>query len=179
MEWDATGAGRVNILLVDDEPANLLALEAVLAEPGLNLVRAASGEEALRRVLETDFAAVLLDVHMPGLGGFETARLIRARPRSKATPVIFLTAADGDGFSAEQAYALGAVDYLTKPLLPAVLRAKVAVFVELYRKTEALKAAEGSGRTPPCGRGRSGSSWPSTSPGWGPSTSTWRPTRWW
>ncbi len=135
-------AGRVNILLVDDQPANLLALEAVLGEQGRNLVRAASGEEALRHVLETDFAAILLDVRMPTLSGFETAKLIRARPRSRATPIIFLTAADGDGFSAEQAYALGAVDYLTRPLIPLILQAKVAVFVELYQKTEALKAAE-------------------------------------
>jgi PAS domain S-box-containing protein len=135
-------AGRVNILLVDDEPANLLALEAVLGPLDQNLVRANSGEEALRLVLEMDFAAILLDVRMPGLTGFEAAKLIRSRPRSRATPIIFLTAADGDPFTAEQAYSLGAVDYLTKPLVPTILRAKVAIFVELYQKGEALKAAE-------------------------------------
>ncbi|VTR91563.1 diguanylate cyclase : Multi-sensor hybrid histidine kinase OS=Geitlerinema sp. PCC 7407 GN=GEI7407_2018 PE=4 SV=1: Response_reg: PAS_3: PAS_9: HisKA: HATPase_c [Gemmata massiliana] len=133
---------RVNILVVDDEPANVLALEAVLADLNQNVVRAGSGDEALHRVLETDFAVILMDLRMPGLSGFEAARLIRSRSRSRSTPIIFLTAADGDGFSAAEAYALGAVDYLTKPFVPTVLRAKVAVFVELYQKTEALKAAE-------------------------------------
>ncbi|VTR94395.1 response regulator sensory box histidine kinase : PAS domain S-box protein OS=Massilia sp. LC238 GN=FG94_02777 PE=4 SV=1: Response_reg: PAS_3: PAS_9: HisKA: HATPase_c [Gemmata massiliana] len=134
--------GRVDILVVDDEPANLLALEAVLADLGQNIIRAGSGDEALRRVLETDFAVIIMDLRMPGLSGFEAAQLIRTRSRSRSTPIIFLTAADGDGFSATEAYALGAVDYLTKPLVPMILRAKVAVFVELYQKTEALKAAE-------------------------------------
>ncbi len=138
----ADDATRVNVLLVDDEPANLLALEAVLGDLGPNLVRATSGEEALQHLLETDFAAVLLDVRMPTLSGFETAERIRACPRSRATPILFLTAAEGGGFSAERAYALGAVDYLTKPLVPVALRAKVAVFVDLYQKTEALRAAE-------------------------------------
>lgn len=137
----ARDVDRANILLVDDEPANLLALEAVLGSLDQNLIPASSGEEALRHVLESDFAAILLDIRMPGLSGFETAKLIRSRPRSRATPIIFLTA-DGAAFSAEEAYALGAVDYLTKPLVPLILRAKVAVFVELYQKTEALKAAE-------------------------------------
>ncbi|VTR96152.1 pas pac sensor hybrid histidine kinase : Multi-sensor hybrid histidine kinase OS=Geitlerinema sp. PCC 7407 GN=GEI7407_2018 PE=4 SV=1: Response_reg: PAS_3 [Gemmata massiliana] len=137
-----THAERVNILVVDDEPANVLALEAVLADLNQNVVRAGSGDEALRRVLETDFAVILMDLRMPGLSGFEAARLIRSRSRSRSTPIIFLTAADGDGFSATEAYALGAVDYLTKPFVPTILRAKVAVFVELYQKTEALKAAE-------------------------------------
>ena len=142
MEWGATHAGPVNILLVDDEPANILALEAMLGDLGQNLVRATSGEAALRRVLERDFAAILLDVRMPTLNGFETAKLIRGRSRSRATPIIFITAALDGELSAEEAYALGAVDYLAKPLVPTVLRAKVAVFVELHQKTEALKAAE-------------------------------------
>jgi PAS domain S-box-containing protein len=133
---------RVNILLVDDEPRNILVLEAMLASLGETLVTATSGQEALWRVLETDFAAILLDVRMPIMDGFETARLIRSRPRSKATPIIFLTAADGSGLSEEEAYGLGAVDYLTKPVVPAVLKAKVAVFAELYRKTRELEAAE-------------------------------------
>jgi PAS domain S-box-containing protein len=132
----------VNILLVDDRPENLLALEAILGELGETLVRANSGEAALKRILETDFAAVLLDVQMPGLSGFEVAKLIRSRERSRHTPVIFLTAAHADEFPIERAYALGAVDYLVKPLVPVILRAKVAVFVDLYRKSQELRAAE-------------------------------------
>jgi PAS domain S-box-containing protein len=121
---------------VDDEPANLLALRAVLEDLCPNLVEARSGEEALRRLREADYAAVLLDVQMRGLDGFETAQLIRAQERSCHTPVIFLTAYEDNRLSVEQAYALGAVDYLVKPLVPNILRAKVAGFVELYRKTE-------------------------------------------
>jgi PAS domain S-box-containing protein len=138
----AIGHDPVNILLVDDRPENLLALEAILAELGEALVRAHSGAEALRRVLEADFAAVLLDVRMPGLSGFEVAKLIRARERSRHTPILFLTAADGDDFPVEEAYALGAVDYLVKPFVPVILRAKVGVFVELFRRTREAQAAE-------------------------------------
>src|SRR5438132_11869369 len=115
----------VNILLVDDQPANLLALEAVLADLGHNLVKAHSGEEALRRLLPDDFAVILLDVQMHGLDGFETARLIRDREKSRHTPIIFLTAYEDNRLPVEQAYALGAVDYLVKPLIPVILRAKV------------------------------------------------------
>jgi PAS domain S-box-containing protein len=129
------------ILLVDDKPANLLALEAVLHELGEPLVRAGSGEEALRRLRDEDFAAVLLDVHMPGMDGFETARLIRAQRRSRGTPIIFVTA-DATDLSVEEAYAIGAVDLLTKPLVPAVLKAKVAFFVELHRSKQELQATE-------------------------------------
>src|SRR4051812_25467402 len=131
---DSPEAGReppVNILLVDDLPANLLALEAVLDGPGRNLVRATSGADALRRLLRDDFAVVLLDVNMPGLDGFAVAQLVRGRERSRHTPIIFLTAHDGDEFPVAEAYRLGAVDYLVKPLVPDVLRAKVAVFAEL------------------------------------------------
>jgi PAS domain S-box-containing protein len=136
----APAAGqRVNILLVDDQPANLLALEATLEDLGQNLVRAHSGEEALRRLAEADFAVVLLDVRMHGLDGFETAKRIRARSESAKTPIIFLTAHDDDRLSALEAYKLGAVDYLTKPLVPVILRAKVAGFVELFEKTEQVK----------------------------------------
>ena len=124
---------RADILLVDDQPANLLALEAVLDDVGDDLVRAASGEEALRLLAGRDFAVVLLDVQMPGLDGFETAKLIRGADRSRHTPIIFLTAAERDEFPVAEAYPLGAVDYLVKPLVPDVLRAKVAVFVELFR----------------------------------------------
>ena len=130
---------QANILLVDDQPANLLALEAVLEELGHRLVRAGSGEEALRRLLDQDFAVILLDVRMHGLDGFETAKLIRGRERSRNTPILFLTAHEDNRLPVEEAYALGAVDYLVKPVVPVILRAKVAVFVELFRKTEQVK----------------------------------------
>jgi CheY-like chemotaxis protein len=125
---------KVNILLVDDQPSNLLVLEAVLAGLGANLVKAYSGEEALRRLLDEDFAVVLLDVQMQGLDGFETAKLIRAREKNRFTPIIFLTAYDSNRLPVEQAYLLGAVDYLVKPLVPVILRAKVAGFIELFAK---------------------------------------------
>ncbi len=131
----------VNVLLVDDEPANLLALEVVLEPLSATLVRANSGVEALRKLQDTDFAAILLDVRMPGMDGFEAARLIRSRPRSRTTPIIFVTA-DAFELSAEEAYAMGAVDFLTKPLLPAVIKAKVAFFIELQRGKDELRAAE-------------------------------------
>ncbi len=131
----------VNVLLVDDEPANLLALEVVLEALGANLVRANSGEAALRNLQDNDFAAIVLDVRMPGLDGFETAKLIRSRPRSRSTPIIFVTA-DGSELSVEEAYAMGAVDFLTKPLMPAIIKAKVAFFIELQRGKDELRAAE-------------------------------------
>jgi PAS domain S-box-containing protein len=129
------------VLLVDDEPANLLALEAVLLELGEPLVRASSGPEALRQLRDHNFAAVLLDVRMPGMDGFEAAALIRAQRRSRATPIIFITA-DPSAVSIEQAYSLGAIDFLAKPLMPAVLKAKVAFFIELHRSKQELEAAE-------------------------------------
>src|SRR5262249_54421587 len=110
---------------MDDEPANLLALEAILHDLGPRLVCARSGEEALRHLLKEDFAAILLDVQMPGLNGFETAELIRGRKRSRYTPIIFLTGYESGDFSVRRAYTLGAVDYLIKPLIPEILRAKV------------------------------------------------------
>jgi signal transduction histidine kinase len=129
---------KADILMVDDEPGNLLALEALLEPLGQNLLRAPSGEEALRLMLRHDPAVVLLDVRMPGMDGFETARLIRQRERSRRTPVIFLTGEAGEVQSALRGYDTGAVDYLVKPLVPAVLRSKVAVFVELHRKNVEL-----------------------------------------
>jgi PAS domain S-box-containing protein len=132
-------APKANILLVDDHPANLLALEALLDDLGHNLVRASSGEEALRLLADRDFAVVLLDVQMHGLDGFETAKRIRGRDRSRHTPIIFLTAHDDNRLSPEEAYALGAVDYLQKPIVPIILRAKVAGFVELFQKTEQVR----------------------------------------
>jgi PAS domain S-box-containing protein len=130
---------KVNVLLVDDEPANLLSLEAILQDPVLNLVKAQSGEEALRRLLVDDFAVVLLDVQMVGLDGFETAKLIRGREKSRHTPIIFLTAYEDNRLPVAEAYALGAVDYLVKPLIPVILKAKVAGFVELFQKTEQVR----------------------------------------
>ena len=127
-----------DILMVDDEPRNLLALEALLQPLGQNLLRAQSGEEALRTVLEHDLAVILLDVRMPGIDGFETARLIRSRERSRYTPIIFLTGVSMEMESAFRGYEVGAVDYLTKPFVPEVLRSKVSVFVDLHKKNAAL-----------------------------------------
>ncbi len=124
------------ILLVDDSPANLLSLRAILDDLGQLLVEARSGEEALERLKAEEFAVVLLDVLMPGISGFETARLIRADDRSRHTPIIFLTAGDIDRPQLEQGYALGAVDFLVKPLIPVVLRAKVRGFVDLFQEKQ-------------------------------------------
>jgi len=132
---DAQQQEPVNILLVDDRPENLLALEAVLEDLGQNLVRATSGKEALKCVLRQEFAVILLDVQMPEMDGFETAELIRQRGRSGTTPIIFLTAYDRAHAPIARGYALGAVDYLFKPIVPEILRAKVVVFIELYKKT--------------------------------------------
>ncbi len=130
----------VDILLVDDNPTKIVALEAALAPLNQRLVRASSGREALRHLLDRDFATVILDVHMPGIDGFETAQMIRGRPRSAHTPIIFVSAINLADTDALRGYALGAVDYILAPIIPEVLRAKVAVFVELYRKTEEAKA---------------------------------------
>jgi two-component system sensor histidine kinase/response regulator len=129
----------VNILLVDDQPANLVALEAMLQGLGQNLVPAGSGREALKWLLTHEAAVVLLDVKMPDMDGFETATLIRQRDKSRHTPIIFLTAADQSQTDAVRGYAVGAVDYLVKPVVPEFVRSKVAVFVELARKTELLR----------------------------------------
>src|SRR5438874_4179683 len=115
--------GKVNVLLVDDRPDKLLALEAVLEDLGQNIVRAYSGREALRHVLTQDFAVILLDVNMPGMDGFETATLIRQRKSSEHVPIIFITAF-GDEMLA-RGYSLGAVDYILAPVVPEVLRSKV------------------------------------------------------
>jgi len=130
--------GKVSILLVDDRPEKLLALEAVLEDLGQTIVRAYSGREALRHVLNHEFAVILLDVNMPGMDGFETAQLIRQRRSSQHVPIIFITAM-GDEMHAARGYALGAVDYILSPVVPEVLRSKVAVFVDLFRKTEQVK----------------------------------------
>jgi signal transduction histidine kinase len=129
---------RVKILLVDDQPENLVALEAVLEGLGQELITANSGMEALRQMLEHDFAAVLLDVKMPDMDGFETAALIRQRERSRDTPILFLTAFRNDEHL-YKGYNMGAVDYLQKPIVPDILRSKVCVFVDLKRKADLLK----------------------------------------
>lgn len=125
----------INILLVDDHPENLIALEAILGGLGQNLVKATSGQEALRRLLHQDFAVILLDVQMPDMDGFETAALIRQRERSRNTPIIFLTAFSTSDQLMEKGYSLGAVDYLFKPIQPSILATKVTAFVELFKKT--------------------------------------------
>lgn len=130
---------KVNILLVDDHPENLLALEAILGKLGENLVKADSGEQALRCLLNQDFAVILLDVQMPGMDGFETATLIRQRERSRHTPIIFLTAFSTSDNLVFKGYSLGAVDYLFKPLEPEILTSKVTVFVDLFKKTAEVK----------------------------------------
>jgi signal transduction histidine kinase len=138
----AEAAPRAKILLVDDEPKSLYALQQLLSTLDQDLMTAASGEEALRLVLENDFAVVLLDVRMPGIDGFETARLIRGRGRSRLTPIIFLTAAADEMASMFRGYEVGAVDYLMKPVVPEVLKSKVAAFVELHGKSERLRQSE-------------------------------------
>jgi len=124
--------------VVDDHPDKLVALEAILAELGQNVVKVGSGKEALRALLHGDFAVILLDVSMPVMDGFETAALIRTRPRCEHTPIIFITAY-GDETHVARGYRLGAVDYILTPVVPEVLRAKVSVFVELFRKTEEIR----------------------------------------
>jgi PAS domain S-box-containing protein len=124
---------KVNILLVDDVPANLFALRELLADLDHNLVEAKSGEEALRCLLKDNFALVLLDVHMPSLDGFETAKLIRGPRNSRYIPIIFVTAGDIERSQIEEGYALGAVDFLVKPLVPFILKAKVRGFIELFQ----------------------------------------------
>src|SRR5437016_10860316 len=127
-----TADGTTNILVVDDLPEKLLVYRAMLDELGQNMIEARSGEEALKQVLQHDFSVILLDVNMPTLDGFETARLIRRRKRSTHTPIIFVTAF-ADEVRTMEGYAHGAVDFMMTPLVPEILRAKVRVFVELFR----------------------------------------------
>jgi two-component system sensor histidine kinase/response regulator len=129
---------RVKILVVDDQPENLLSAEAVLETLGETVVKAESGREALRHMLDNDFAVILLDVMMPDMDGFETASLIRQRERSRHTPIIFVTALGRSEEHIRRGYDVGAVDYITKPFVPEFLRSKVSVFVELNRKTTEL-----------------------------------------
>jgi len=130
---------KVSILVVDDRADKLLAYEVMLAELNQDIVCARSGKEALRHLLQRDFAAILLDVNMPGLDGFETAALIRQRQRSETTPIIFVSAVNDTVSHISRGYSLGAVDYILTPVVPDILRAKIAVFVELFKKTEQIK----------------------------------------
>ena len=129
---------KIDILLVDDQPANLFALETLLAGKDYTLVQAASGPEALRCVLKQEFALILLDVRMAGMDGFETAALIRKRHQSAHTPIIFITATNSNENHVSQGYSLGAVDYIYKPIVPEILKAKVHVFAELHRNTREI-----------------------------------------
>jgi len=139
----ATGSSaietKVDILLVDDDATKRFALTAILAPLGQNVVEAASGPDALRQLLRQDFAVILLDVRMPGMDGFEAAQLIRQRPRSELTPIIFVTALDRAETDMGRGYDLGAVDFVFAPVVPAILRAKVSVFVELYKAQQELR----------------------------------------
>lgn len=130
---------NVNILLVDDQPKNLLALSAVLDSLGQNLVTATSGEQALKCLLQEEFAVILLDVQMPVMDGFETAKLIRSRPSLQHTPIIFITAINRDDAYVKKGYSLGAVDYVLKPIVPEILLSKVAAFISLFKMTQQVK----------------------------------------
>ena len=129
---------RTNILIVDDRPDKLLVLETILQDLGQNVVVAHSGDEALKRVLEHDFAVILLDVNMPGMDGLETAAFIRSRQRTAHTPIIFVTAY-ADEIHTARGYSLGAVDYILAPIIPEVLRSKVKVFVQLHRMAHQIQ----------------------------------------
>ncbi len=136
---DAAVGPIAKILIVDDDPAKLVALRTLLEPLGDNVVEARSGADALRHLLKEDFAVILLDVRMPIMNGFETAELIRQRPASELTPIIFVTALDQAQTDMGRGYELGAVDFVFSPIVPAILRAKVTVFVELYKSQQELK----------------------------------------
>src|SRR5580658_7769543 len=139
MESAMESEERVKVLIVDDHPENLVALESVLEDPGLILTRAYSGMEALKFLLEEEYAVILLDVQMPGMDGFETATLIRAREKTRNIPILFLTAINKSDTHVFQGYSVGAIDYVFKPFEPEVLRAKVSAFIEIYRNTRKLQ----------------------------------------
>src|SRR6478672_8831561 len=130
---------KVNILLVDDQPAKLLSYEVILRELGENLLKAPSAQVAFEYLLKSEIAVILVDVYMPDLDGFELARMIREHPRFQKTAIIFVSAVLLTDLDFLQGYRYGAVDYLSVPVIPEILRAKVKVFVELYRKTQQLE----------------------------------------
>lgn len=134
------GRSGAKILMVDDRPENLLALEAILQGLGHELIKASSGEDALKCLLKHDVAVILLDVQMPGMDGFETAGHVKRREKTREIPILFLTAIDGEAHQAFRGYAAGGVDYLAKPFDPWVLKAKVGVFVGLYERRRQLVA---------------------------------------
>jgi signal transduction histidine kinase len=137
-------SSKANILIVDDQADGLESLESVLRELGETIVRASSGQEALALALGRDFAVILLDVRMPEMDGFETARYLRSRPKTRHTPIIFVTGVDESALNIERGYQVGAVDCLFKPYVPEVLRSKVRFFLDLHRKSEALEEAKRS-----------------------------------
>jgi PAS domain S-box-containing protein len=139
---DRAPSPKIPILLVDDQAPNILALESLLGDDEYALVKAASGPEALDCMLKEEFALVLLDVQMPGMDGFETAERIRKQPRSIHTPIIFISATSAADDRASRGYSLDAVDYIDKPVIPAILKTKVRVFVELYKKSKSLEMIE-------------------------------------
>jgi response regulator RpfG family c-di-GMP phosphodiesterase len=130
---------QVNVLMVDDQPAKLLSYEAILADVGVNLIKATSGREALEHLLKAEIAVVLMDVSMPEIDGFELAAMIRDHPRFQRTAIIFVSAVRLTDLDRLQGYQLGAVDYIPVPVIPEILRAKVSVFAELARKTRELE----------------------------------------
>lgn len=130
---------KINILIVDDRPENLLTMESVLEGPGLDIIKASSGNEALGKMLDFDFALVLLDVQMPGMDGFETAELMRGSEKTKHVPIIFVTALSKDQKYVFRGYESGAVDYLFKPLEPEILKSKVKIFCELYTQKQIIQ----------------------------------------
>src|SRR6202171_4290561 len=134
-----TKQDKINILLVDDQPANLLSYEAILYDLGENLIKATSGREALEHLLKSEIAVVLVDVCMPDLDGFQLAAMIRDHPRFKKTAIIFISAIHLSDMDRLRGYEMGAVDYVPVPVIPEVLKAKVRVFAELYRKTRELE----------------------------------------
>src|SRR5690625_4211288 len=133
-----TSDGKINILLVDDRPENLLAIEAVIDEDEYRLAKANSGEEALKCLLKDNFALILLDVQMPGMDGFTTAKVIKAREKTKHIPILFITANNMDSEHVFMGYAVGAIDYILKPVDPLILKVKVERFVDIYKMEQRL-----------------------------------------
>ena len=131
--------GRPRILLVDDQPSRLVTYEAILADLEVRTISASSGSDALHQLLKQDFAAILLDVNMPGMDGFEVARLIRGHPRLERTPIIFVTGAEVSAIDQLKSYEVGAIDYIAVPIVPEILRSKVAVLVELHQRHRELQ----------------------------------------
>ena len=141
---ETLAADPINILLVDDQPQKLLAYEAMLSGLGQRLIRAHSGNQAFEILLNEEIAVILLDVNMPGMDGFEAAAMIRQHPRFAKTPIIFVTAVNTTDLDRIRGYEIGAVDYVSVPVIPEILRAKVSVFVELHRKKRELERANQS-----------------------------------